>query len=68
MEITVNGAARSVPDAATLAEVLNGLGLPSPERGMAVSLNGEVVRRAEWAQCRIRAGDQVEVVQATQGG
>jgi sulfur carrier protein len=37
-------------------------------RGIAVSLNGAVVPRAAWASTMLRAGDQVEIVRALQGG
>jgi sulfur carrier protein len=37
-------------------------------RGIAVALNGEVVRRADWPATRLAPGDQVEVLTAVQGG
>jgi sulfur carrier protein len=37
-------------------------------RGVAVALNGAVVRRAEWAGTPLTAGDVVEIVRAMQGG
>ena len=37
-------------------------------RGVAVALNGAVVRRAEWAATPLKAGDVVEIVRAMQGG
>jgi thiazole synthase len=39
-----------------------------PERAVVVAVNGEVVRRDEWGSCRIREGDEVEVVHAVAGG
>ncbi|MEE8395074.1 MAG: sulfur carrier protein ThiS [bacterium] len=68
MKITVNGAPRLLEPSATLLEVLHSLKLASLERGIAVCVNGEVVRRQEWERCQIRPGDELEVVQATQGG
>lgn len=37
-------------------------------RGVAVALNGAVVRRADWAATPLKAGDVVEIVRAMQGG
>jgi sulfur carrier protein len=41
-------------------------GAPGRE-GVAVALNGEVVRRQEWNR-PVRNGDELEIVRATQGG
>ena len=37
-------------------------------RGIAVALNGAVVRRAEWGTTPLKCGDVVEIVRAMQGG
>ena len=37
-------------------------------RGLAVALNGMLVRRADWANTPLKAGDAVEIVRAMQGG
>jgi sulfur carrier protein len=37
-------------------------------RGIAVALNGEVVRRSEWASTSIPDGSSVEIVTAAAGG
>jgi len=37
-------------------------------RGIAVALNGAVVRRAAWGATSLRDGDVVEIVRAMQGG
>ncbi|WP_368855727.1 sulfur carrier protein ThiS [Proteus mirabilis] len=42
-------------------------GLESPQ-GIAIALNGRVVRKREWAQTPLREGDRVEIVRAMQGG
>lgn len=68
MEIVVNGAPRQVTAPLTLRELLESLHLPTLESGIAVSLNGEVVRKAEWSRLALKERDEVEVVQATQGG
>ena len=37
-------------------------------RGVAVALNGAVVRRADWNTTLLKCGDVVEIVRAMQGG
>ena len=37
-------------------------------RGVAVALNGTLVRRAQWSATALKAGDEVEIVRAMQGG
>jgi sulfur carrier protein len=68
MEITLNGAPRQVESATTLRQLLESLRLPTLERGIAVSVNGELVRRPEWPALALKPRDEVEIVQATQGG
>jgi sulfur carrier protein len=36
--------------------------------GVAVAVNGAVVPRAAWPQTRLAPGDEIEIVQAKQGG
>ncbi|MEM1347003.1 MAG: sulfur carrier protein ThiS [Myxococcota bacterium] len=37
-------------------------------RGVAVAVNGRVVRRAEWGERTLAQGDRVEIIRAVQGG
>ena len=64
--LTVNGAAE--PLAPTVAALLAARDIPPDGRGVAVALNGAVVRRADWATTPLAAGDTVEIVRAMQGG
>lgn len=68
MEILLNGKPRKLPAAMSLRQFLETLHLPTLERGVAVCLNGEVVRRAEWERTALKPQDALEIVQATQGG
>jgi sulfur carrier protein len=65
--IRVNGAARPLR-ARSLAGLLEDLGLSTGSRGVAVAVNGSVVPRSGWDTVNLRAGDDVEVVGAVQGG
>lgn len=37
-------------------------------QGIAIALNGQVLRRKDWAETVITAGDRIEIVRAMQGG
>jgi sulfur carrier protein len=47
-------------------ELLQRLSIES--RGVAVAIDGEVVRRSEWSQTRIEDGNAIEIVTAVAGG
>ncbi|MCS7026966.1 MAG: sulfur carrier protein ThiS [Bryobacteraceae bacterium] len=66
MEILVNGEVVSAPEDATLQTLIETVGL-DPSR-VAVELNGEIVRRANWATTRLSPGSKVELVQFVGGG
>ena len=66
MEITVNGQSRHVEPGATVAALLETLGLDP--RQLAVERNLELVPRAEHAATALSPGDRVEVVTLVGGG
>ena len=66
MRVEVNGEARDVPAAITLAELVLALAL-APER-LAIELNREVIRRRDWPQTILNEGDRVEIVHFVGGG
>lgn len=68
MQIVVNGKPHELPQPMPLRQVLEGLALPSLERGVAVAVNGNLVRRGEWTSHIVQPADELEIVQATQGG
>ena len=39
-----------------------------PDQGIAIALNGRVVRKADWSHTPLSEGDRVEIVRAMQGG
>src|SRR5579871_4661096 len=63
---TVNGEARSLPEALTVAQLLEGLGYD--RRRVAVEINGEVVPAARHAEQALTAEDRVEIVTLVGGG
>jgi sulfur carrier protein len=66
MKITVNGEGMDLTDASTVANLVAALGCGT--RGVAVAVNFEVVRRADWPDVQLAAGDEVEVLHAVAGG
>lgn len=66
MEIVINGTAHLVADDMSLERAVSLIS--SAATGIAAAVNGEVVRRASWSTTRLRAGDEVEVLTAVQGG
>jgi sulfur carrier protein len=65
--IQVNGEARAL-DVRDVAELVERLGLGGDRGGIAVAVNGELVRRRAWGERALRPGDEVEIVGAVQGG
>lgn len=66
IEIELNGKKREFATDTFINEMLAALALPNQR--VAIELNGEVVRRPDWAQIKLNAGDRVEVVHFVGGG
>ena len=66
--IELNGRPTEVPAGATVADAVAEAGADGESRGVAVAVDGEVVRRAEWGKTKLRSDQNVEVVRAVQGG
>ena len=66
MEIVVNGRPQTVPEESTLLDLLRSLSI-DPAR-VAIELNGEIVKKAEWSETRLSAGAQLEIVHFVGGG
>jgi thiamine biosynthesis protein ThiS len=64
--ITVNGAARPLPAAGSLAAVLDDAGLAG--RPVAVEVDGEVVARSRFHERLLRGGERIEIVTFVGGG
>lgn len=67
MTVLVNGSARDLADAATVADVVTALG-HGRSSGVAVAVNDDVVPRGQWDTTALHGGDRVEVLTAVQGG
>ncbi len=66
MQIIVNGEARPLPAAQTLAELVEALDLAG--RRIAVEHNGEIVPRSRYSSTILDDGDELLIVHAIGGG
>ena len=69
MEIKVNGDTVSVAaEQPCVPDVLKAVGLDPALSGIAVALNMEMVPRSLWDETEVKAGDELELITARQGG
>ncbi|EHR52994.1 thiamine biosynthesis protein ThiS [Saccharomonospora marina XMU15] len=66
MRVHVNGEEREFPEGSTVADLLTAIG--TEKQGVAVALEGEVVRRHDWADVVVPNGAHLEILTAVQGG
>lgn len=68
LPITLNGEPTTLPEGATLPDVLRRLGREPDAKGVAIAVNDAVVRRGAWETTALAPGDRIEVITASQGG
>jgi sulfur carrier protein len=66
VQVIVNGEHKLIPERETILRLLETLELP-PDR-VAVELNREIVKRAQWESTELRDGAKLEIVQFVGGG
>jgi sulfur carrier protein len=66
LHIQVNGDSQELPDGASLEDLVEKLSLPTTR--IAIELNKNVARRADWAKTILVEGDRVEIVHFVGGG
>lgn len=66
MQLTVNGEPREVPEAATVERLLELLAIQAAR--VAVEVNTQVVKKADYAARVLQPGDAVEIVAFVGGG
>ncbi|MDR2512955.1 MAG: sulfur carrier protein ThiS [Puniceicoccales bacterium] len=67
MTILVNDDPREISPGLSLSQFMETLALPS-FNGIAVAVNNELAPRPTWGQRLLAKGDQLLIIQATQGG
>ena len=68
MIVQVNGRPAELPKGATVADAVKVVGIDGESRGVAVAVDGEVIRGTDWERTRLVERQAVEVVRAVQGG
>jgi sulfur carrier protein len=68
MRVMLNGEPQDLRDGATVTDAVDAAGAPESRAGVAVAVDGEVVPRSQWTDHALADGQQVEVLQAVQGG
>jgi len=66
--VELNGQTEQLPDDATVADAVKAVGVNGETRGVAVAVDGEVVRRADWVTTPLADRQAIEGVRAVQGG
>ncbi|OOV87309.1 sulfur carrier protein ThiS [Oceanospirillum linum] len=66
MNILVNGEPKTLPDQATLADLIIQMELTG--KRIAVEVNAEIVPRSQHGETHLNENDQVEIVHAIGGG
>ena len=64
--ITLNGEQLPIASNIDLETLVDQLELPA--KRLAVEMNGNVIRRADWPQTTVNDGDRIEVVHFVGGG
>ena len=66
MDIQVNGQFHSLPDGATVIQLLEQMELTG--KRIAIERNQEIIPKSQYAQTVLQSGDRLEVVVAVGGG
>lgn len=66
MRVSVNGEQYDLPEAITVAELVERVGLG--DQRIALEVNREIVPRSEYSETKLAEGDRVEIVRAIGGG
>lgn len=66
MNILINGESRKIASAKNIAELVADLAL-LPETCL-IEHNHLALHRSEWADCHLKEGDQIEILQIVAGG
>ncbi len=66
MQLIINGEERSFGELASLAALVEELGIKGDR--VAVELNREIVPRPRWPETPLRTGDRLEIVHFVGGG
>jgi thiamine biosynthesis protein ThiS len=66
LRLIINGESREFEDDLNVSELIRKLGLSSGR--VAVELNLQVLRRADWSNTNLKDGDKLEIIHFVGGG
>lgn len=66
MIITINNEIKTVENNTTIQDIVISSNLTG--KGMAIALNGRIIRRDAWATTHIGDGDNITIIRAAYGG
>ena len=66
MTLQINGEKREFPDALTVADLIESLGMKGDR--VAIELNLNILPRERWASTELHHGDRLEIVHFVGGG
>ena len=66
MKLILNGSEREFPQALSLADLVEQLGMTANR--VAAELNHEIISRDQWSSTKLREGDRLELVHFVGGG
>ena len=64
--IKVNNQSKEISENSSVAYLLSEL--EQPEHGIAVAINQQIITKTDWENKEISNGDDILIIQATQGG
>ena len=68
MIIQLNGEPKELNDGITVEALINQQMQTTSAQGIAIAVNGHVVRRTQWETTSLVPNDDVEILQAVAGG
>ena len=69
MKISVNNQEQNLDSNHNIESLLNLLEINlDQQKGLAIAVNQEILNKADWNQYKIKEGDKLILIRATQGG
>ena len=68
MIIQLNGESKEFSDGITVETLIQQQTQTDSATGIAIAINGQVIRRTQWETTVFSSGDDVEILQAVAGG
>lgn len=66
MIVTINNELKTIVDKMTIAKLVFSLNIS--EKGMAIAIDGRIIRRESWETTRIEDGNNITIIRAAYGG